>query len=168
MRSIDTVWRSNIVEGNLSNGLWCDIGCYNATFVHNDVRDNERTRLSYEISARAVIASNVFVRNIMGLNINESSEVEVYNNTFVENGTNLRIYEGEQANTDTVTSARIPWNVKKIVAENNIFADGSAGAQALVVVDDFTGTLPQKEATEMVTSLDNNAYNAETALCRRC
>jgi hypothetical protein len=156
--SKDTVWRNNVVEGNAGNGLWCDITCYNTTIVHNLLRANERAGLSYEISARAVIASNVFVDNEFGVNINESSEVEIYNNTLVENGANLRIYEGKRTNADPTTRARIPWNVSGIVVENNIIADGRDTSRALVVIDDFSGTLPQKEAAAMVQSLNNNAY----------
>jgi len=156
--SNDMVWRNNVVEGNAGNGLWCDITCYNTTIVHNLLRANDRAGLSYEISARAVIASNVFTNNETGVNINESSDVEIYNNTLVENGTNLRIYEGKRVNPDPNTNIHIPWNVGDIVVENNILFDGGVNSRALMVVNDNTGTLPQKEAAAMLQSLNNNVY----------
>ncbi|MEJ7640410.1 MAG: right-handed parallel beta-helix repeat-containing protein, partial [Singulisphaera sp.] len=57
------VWRDNLSEANFGTGFWCDISCYDTTIVRNVSRKNTGAGIHYEISAAAIIASNLVVEN---------------------------------------------------------------------------------------------------------
>lgn len=92
------VCRENLITNNPnSNGLWYDVGNEGGVFVNNRVEnvgspadaDPDKIIWSsfngffFEISDGVLVAGNVFVNNDQGLLILNSSNAEIYNNTFV-------------------------------------------------------------------------------------
>ena len=71
-----------VVEQPYSNGIWYDVGNVDGVFVNNWV-ENAIDGFFFEISKGAVAAGNVFVNCDKGIRILNSSNVHVYQNTFV-------------------------------------------------------------------------------------
>jgi len=162
--SHDMVWRDNVSADNYGRGFWCDLSCYNTTIVRNIARNNARSGIDYELSAKALIASNVVVSNSFGgININESNTVRIINNTLVRNEFNLRVVEWKRINTDSATSSISSWNTSNVVVKNNIFSNGNGDSLRLVLVDDYSGTATPKTAAQMVPELDYNGYHRSRA-----
>ena len=102
-----------IIDHPYSNGVWYDVGNVDGRFINNWVEGvgNYQTDISYdklwpsdngfffEISKGAVCAGNVFVNCDHGLMALNSSDVEIYQNTFINSmaciGRNGRIAEGD-------------------------------------------------------------------------
>jgi len=77
------VCRDNLVIDNPnSNGIWYDVGNVDGVFVNNWI-ENCIDGFFFEISKGAICAGNVFVNCDKGVRALNSSNVRVYNNTFV-------------------------------------------------------------------------------------
>jgi hypothetical protein len=56
--------RGNLVEANIGNGIWCDMGCRSFTVDGNTVRGSTRKGIMYEISyGPALIVNNIVQYN---------------------------------------------------------------------------------------------------------
>lgn len=78
------VCRDNLVLDNRdSNGIWYDVGNVDGVFVDNWIMDSQ-AGFFFEISKGALCAGNVFVNCDKGVYVLNSSDVRVYNNTFVD------------------------------------------------------------------------------------
>jgi hypothetical protein len=56
--------RGNLVEANIGNGIWCDMGCRSFTVDGNTVRGSTRKGIMYEISyGPALIVNNIVKTN---------------------------------------------------------------------------------------------------------
>ena len=71
-----------VIEQPYSNGIWYDVGNVDGVFVNNWV-ENALDGFFFEISKGAIVAGNVFVNCDKGIRILNSSNVRVYQNTFV-------------------------------------------------------------------------------------
>lgn len=169
----DMVMRNNRAESNRGNGLWCDLSCYNATIVSNLTRENTKNGISYEISAKAIIASNVAVDNgVTGLKIAGSNRVRVYNNTVANNDRQMSIYEDARVNGNAEDRALgITWDTNNVVVKNNIFSTNGSDGE---VVHTHDNTHPDvASASEMIPVMDFSAYyrastGAPSRLIRWC
>lgn len=85
----------NVFAHNAANGFWCDQSCGSTdlstgwfTIARNVFHDNDGKGVFYEVSHHAVIASNVAYNNgSPGIAAFGSRNVEVWNNTAVDNNT---------------------------------------------------------------------------------
>ncbi|HEX7665398.1 MAG TPA: right-handed parallel beta-helix repeat-containing protein [Polyangiaceae bacterium] len=85
----------NVFGHNAANGFWCDQSCGSTdlskgwfTISRNVFHDNDGKGVFYEVSHHAVIASNVAYNNgSPGIAAFGSRNVEVWNNTAVDNNT---------------------------------------------------------------------------------
>lgn len=81
-QSYRTICRDNLVIDNPhASGIWYDVGNIDGVFINNWI---ERTNdgFFFEISKGAICAGNVFVNCNKGIRILNSSNVQVYQNTF--------------------------------------------------------------------------------------
>jgi parallel beta-helix repeat protein len=133
--SRDILVRANTMEENHGNGLWFDMSVYGADVVGNLLRNNYRGGLQFEVSANALVASNVIVGNReRGIYVLDSSDVEIWNNTLSRNGRNIFVLEGNR--TSTVDPA-ITWDVARVNIRNNVLSESTATSNAtLLGVDD--------------------------------
>ncbi len=71
-----------IIDNPYASGVWWDVGNVDGVFVNNWV---ERTNdgFFFEISKGAICAGNVFVNCERGIHVLNSSDVRIYQNTFV-------------------------------------------------------------------------------------
>jgi hypothetical protein len=90
----------NEVYRNDGPGLWCDIGCFNATFSNNRVHHNQQAGIMFEISNGARIHANSTWENGWGKSvwgwgagilISSSANAEVYNNTVAWNSSGVSV-----------------------------------------------------------------------------
>jgi parallel beta-helix repeat protein len=82
-QSYRVVCRDNLViDQPNSNGIWYDVGNVDGVFVNNWV-ENCNDGFFFEISKGAICAGNVFVNCDKGIRVLNSSNVRVYQNTFV-------------------------------------------------------------------------------------
>lgn len=71
-----------VVDQPYSNGIWYDVGNHDGVFVNNWV-ENCLAGFFFEISKGALCAGNVFVGCENGIHILNSTNVQVYRNTFL-------------------------------------------------------------------------------------
>ena len=161
----DILVADNLAEANAGPGLWLDESVVGATVVRNTSRDNTRHGIFFEISTRAVIASNVVTGNGgNGIYVMGSDQVDIYNNTLVDNNRHINIIEDDRTIDDPDTpghDARFPrpqpgltWDIHDVVVRNNILSGGRATTMASV--DD---TDKRRSAWDMTASFDHNAYH---------
>ncbi|KAI1704794.1 right handed beta helix region domain-containing protein [Ditylenchus destructor] len=146
----------NYFRNNIGTGFWCDLGCTDAVVTKNVATGNLKHGLYYEVSSRAIIASNIIANNkYNGLKISGSDQVRVYNNDFVKNGNNLGIFDDPRlpADADPNYSAvlGLSWNTANTEIRNNLFSNG---------VSTFLdgNETPQKTSPQMISAMDHNGW----------
>ncbi|MCU1523333.1 MAG: wcoA [Microbacteriaceae bacterium] len=163
-----TIEKSRI-SGNFGPGLWFDQSDYATNVVANDISDNVGHGLILEISARFVVAGNTISNNRdNGIKLNDTSDVQIWNNTVVANGINLRVAQDYRRASDLTVPGHDPrrslpdpkmtWIVGNITVSNNIFS--GATADSVVSVEDYSG---EYTAAELGVTLDGNLYQRKDA-----
>lgn len=167
-RSSGIVVRDSVFASNLANGLWFDESVYGATLVHSRVLDNAGHGVSVEVSGRATIVGNVIARNAdNGLKLNDTEDVMVWNNTFVDNNRSINVVQ-DSRDLDPEGSYRAPdvplsWQTRSVAIRNNVIAYTGAASggedrsrTCLLCVEDFSG---RWTAAEMDVTALGNVYN---------
>jgi hypothetical protein len=161
--SRDVVIRDNVAVANDGPGIWVDESSLDVVIVRNLAQGNTGHGLMYEISARGLLASNVSVGNDRnGLYVLESNDVGVWNNTLVDNGTNLLVLDGDRTSQDVdavghdrrfMPDPAISWDVDGITIRNNLLVDRRQRTTTLLRVDDAER---RRSAESMAVTLDAN------------
>ena len=148
------IWRNNLVENNFATGMWLDVSSTNATVVNNISRYNEAIGIFYEISHKAIIASNVVYNNGTGIMLSDVTNVRVYNNTLSMNNKNIQVKDSPRVNDNQdEVAAGITWITRNNVVKNNIFSNTSSGP-----LFEASGCDTSDKSTLMISALDDNAY----------
>ncbi len=144
------VARQNYVLNNNGNGIWFDVDASNAMIIRNATYANSRNGIQYEISDHGVIAGNLNRNNdSAGIQVIESTNVDVYNNVSNHNGVGGAAWEGPR-----------PHVLQNVVFANNVWMDGFATSNRLLDIDDKTHTL---SAAQMSVTADYDAFCRATA-----
>ncbi|HEX8437654.1 right-handed parallel beta-helix repeat-containing protein [Archangium sp.] len=160
--------RDNIFDHNDGSGFWCDLDCADATITRNVSRNNTGNGIFYEVSQRAIIASNVLTGNTeAGLSIGGADGVQIYNNTLYGNadtragelfGAELVVFDLQRC---TQTGCVERWRTRGVVIKNNLI--GGAGSRRLfnssTGVADLAARVP---ADTFITAMDHNGYHRST------
>jgi parallel beta-helix repeat protein len=157
---------NTVAVGNLGKGIWVDESVYDVTLAGNRVVRNADHGLDLELSAKAVVAGNLVRDNGGdGIKINNTSDVQLWNNTFVGNGRTLHLVQDKRRASNPADPGHDPrqkgpdpemtWLLGKITASNNTFADSRAGAACMVCVEDHSH---ERSAAQMDIRLNGNAY----------
>lgn len=78
-------------------GFWCDLDCSQAVITGNVFEGNDSSGLYYEVSKNGIIADNLMLGNgDYGLK-SGSADMEIYHNTFVDNGTDVLLYDDDRS-----------------------------------------------------------------------
>lgn len=148
--------RDNTFINNFAKGFWCDGSCYDLMFIRNLLEQND-VGISFEISHKAVIASNLFVDSRKGMSIGSSSAVRIYNNTFSAiDELDVHVYQGlprDNSPTPEEQALGIAWITNDIEIKNNIFSNGIR--LAFLQVNDQRN---QRSGRELAEELDHNGY----------
>ncbi|HEX4662590.1 MAG TPA: right-handed parallel beta-helix repeat-containing protein [Candidatus Saccharimonadales bacterium] len=145
----------NYFRNNDGAGFWCDLGCSNTTMINNVVTGNTGNGLYYEVSSRAIIASNVIAGNGRGVKVSGSDAVRMYNNTFSRNAINLGVYDdGRSSSTDSyAASLGQTWNSTGTEIRNNIFSDNDGSGNVF-----FDSNAQQVNTPQMIKAMDHNGW----------
>lgn len=148
----------NRFTGNLATGWWCDLGCTDATVVRNVADGNLGHGLYYEVSSRAVLASNVLAGNRrFGVKVSSSDRVRLYHNTFTGNGTSIGLFnDPRDPGFDGYSSSLgLRWITEELVSVNNLFVQQRAGRPVI----DSADYKPDTEGNPaFVVRSDGNGY----------
>lgn len=113
------VWRNNLIEHNIGNGMWLDESSINATIKNNVIRHNEQIGIMFELSHKANISGNRISNNAAGVMIADSSNAHVVGNTFFRNKQPVIVKDSPRRNRDRAEIAKgADW-----VTRNNIVRD---------------------------------------------
>jgi parallel beta-helix repeat protein len=148
----------NAFVDNIGSGWWCDLGCTDATVLRNVARGNAVNGLYYEVSSRALIASNVVAGNrARGLKISSSDHVRVYHNTFENNGITIGIYNDKRNPDSDSYSVQngVRWLTSGTVLVNNFYAQSEA-RNPIIESADYKAHPDADPA--FVARSDNNVY----------
>jgi Right handed beta helix region len=159
-QSYRSLVRDNLViDQPNSNGVWWDVGNVDARFVDNWV-ENCGDGFFFEISKGAVCAGNVFVNCDKGVRSLNSSNVQVYNNTFVNSVAsferNERSAVGDHFGWHPSTGPDVNERVGHVFVNNLCFSDETFKKPLLRF--EQPAALCGKVTTPHVQQLDSNVY----------
>ena len=163
------VWHS-VFRGNYGPGLWMDESDYNITIAGNEMRNNDGHGTSLEISSTAVFANNIVTGNGgFGIKINDTSNVSVWNNTFVANDRSINLVQDDRLPTTKTTAGRdkrqpfpdptMTWLNGPAVFANNIVASQHSG-NCMICVEDYSDV---RSAEQMGVTSTSNVYQRPNA-----
>jgi parallel beta-helix repeat protein len=124
----NVIFRNNFVHQNAADGIWYDADNTGALIEGNQVDDNGREGISYEISGGAVIRNNTVRRNgTTGIFISTSKDVEIYGNTLEDNYRGIQYF----LNCDAVGGGSIAFDLANNSAhDNTVMVGARSGAYA--------------------------------------
>lgn len=157
-------------DNNDGTGLWEDLSCFDSLIFGNSFVDNEGHGIFLELSAKALVADNLVTRNKrFGIIVNNTSDVQIWNNTVAGNSRPLNIVQDTRRNNrpnDPATDPRIPWpdpdmpwTLGPVTIRNNILADVNSSANCLLCVEDYSN---QSSAEQMRIDADSDLYHRRT------
>ena len=164
--------RNSDFSGNLAHGFWIDMSVYDTKFVNNRFADNTGDGLFLEISAKAVVADNLFSNNGgFGIKVNNTSDVKIWNNTFVGNSRPLNIVQDPRRNTNRSDSAvdprqpwpdpTMPWTLGPVTIANNVVGQVRSSANCMLCVEDYSR---METAEQMGVVANGNVYNRASSV----
>lgn len=161
-----TVTDSAFVD-NLGHGFWTDMSVYNTVVRRSDFNRNAGDGLFLEISARATVVDSMFIGNTLdGIKVNNTSNVRIWNNTFVGNARSVWLAQDARRNTnrsDPAVDLRVPfpdpempWELQDVELNNNVIGLPAQPTNCLLCVEDYSN----KESGEaMRIATNGNVYN---------
>jgi hypothetical protein len=173
-RSARIVVQDSVFADNLANGLWFDESVYDIKLLNSRVLDNAGHGVSIEISGKAIVMGNVIARNRdNGLKVNNSEDVQVWNNTFADNNRSINVVQDDR-DLNSQGSFRDPdlpltWRTQTVVIRNNVISRTGAvslpageeqSRNCLLCVEDFSG---RWTAAEMDVTALGNVYHRASA-----
>lgn len=155
--------------GNFGQGPWFDESVYDIRFTGNDVIGNTGNGLVLELSDTAIVADNIVADNALnGIYVINTGNVQVWNNTAVDNARNINITQDRRRASDLTAAGHdprqpkpdptMPWITRNTVVANNVV--GSPSGNCLMCVEDFSREFT---AAKMVSSADGNLYQRDNA-----
>jgi hypothetical protein len=167
-RSRDVTFTDNDFLANRTTGLWFDESVYDGTVTGNRISGNG-SGLALELSQKIVVADNILDNNeTYGLHIQNTGDVQVWNNTIVENDrgpVNIVQDERRQSNLkyqghdprQSLPDMTVPWLTKNITVANNVLG-GSVESGMLHVLDQEK----RLTAEDMRVTTNGNLYQNPT------
>jgi parallel beta-helix repeat protein len=157
-----------------SNGIWYDVGNVDGLFINNWIANvgNPQRQLSkerpwpsdngffFEISKGVICAGNVFVNCDQGLWILNSSNAQIYNNTFINStaciGRNERQAAGDHFGWHASTGPDIPERAGHVLINNLFYGDENFTHPLLSVWQ--SRKLCHQPLPSQVKRLENNVF----------
>ncbi|MFT3888292.1 MAG: right-handed parallel beta-helix repeat-containing protein [Arachnia sp.] len=146
-------------DGGRGSGLWCDENCTGFTAFGNQIVDNARHGLVYEVSDKGIIASNLIADNGYGPKSGNgmmigSANTRIYNNTVVNNATSVFIYDDDRR-----PSASAGPDAVNIEFANNIVVGGTVrDTPQLILKGGLSSVAGNTRPSAFMKVLDNNSY----------
>jgi len=148
-RTTGVTVRDSVVTDNLGTGVWLDESCADITVSGTTIARNASHGISLELSADALVAGNHVLDNSGdGIKINDTSRVQVWNNTFAGNGRTINIVQDARNANDKSTPGHDPrrpvpdasmtWTNGPVTVSSNILSTPRSGATCLLCVEDYS------------------------------
>jgi trimeric autotransporter adhesin len=161
--------RDSVFTNNIGPGLWIDESSYNAKIANNEMINNRKHGLAYEISSLAIIADNVVTGNTStGMKINDATNIRIYNNTIGSNGKNVDLVQDNRRASDLSIPGHDPrqdlpdptvtWLLGNVEFMNNLVSPPT-GRYGLYIRD-YSGV---RSAAAMNISVNGTQFNAQTS-----
>jgi hypothetical protein len=150
--------RGNYSHHNHGPGLWTDIDNIRTLYENNTIQDNDGAGIDHEISYTAIIRNNVIARNGWGssnymtwpdgsgIQVNSSSDVEVFGNILTDNANGVGIIQSPRGN-----GLYGPYIVQNLYVHDNAITQPSG----------FTGAM-QDVGDDAVFTQRNNRFQHNT------
>ena len=167
--------RNNLVTNMPnSNGVWYDVGNVDGRFINNWIENVGKPEVPvstnsvwpsqngffFEISKGAIAAGNVFVNCDHGILVLNSSNVEMYNNTFVNSmvciARDTRIAQGDHFGWHPATGPDVDERFGHVFVNNLLTGDTSFDRALLLVWQ--PSVLCDKLSETPVKQFDNNVF----------
>ncbi|WP_160574015.1 right-handed parallel beta-helix repeat-containing protein [Actinomadura physcomitrii] len=156
----------SVVADNLGKGVWLDESVYDITITGDQILRNADHGVSLELSAKAVVARNVFTGNVNdGLNVNNTSDVRIEKNTMSGNGRTIELVQDSRTPGDPRVPGRDPrnavpdpamtWRIEKITIRGNRLSRPRPGTPCLLCI---RGVVRRKPVGAMGVLADGNVY----------
>lgn len=163
-----------VIDLPYSNGIWYDVGNVDGVFINNWVENvgNNKTELNinqpwpsdngffFEISKGVICANNVFVNCDHGIWILNSSNAQIYNNTFINStaciSRNARVAAGDHFGWHASTGPDVDKREGHIFVNNLLFGDSNFNRPLLYVWQ--PALLCDKLTQPQLKTLDYNFY----------
>ncbi|KAH7709948.1 hypothetical protein AAVH_22779 [Aphelenchoides avenae] len=118
---------NNYFRSNIGHGFWCDLGCTDSIITKNVATSNTGHGIFYEVSSRAIIASNIMAKNgACGLKVAGSDALRIYNNVFNRNTINMGIYDDGRSPSTVDPNYSAPlgltWDTRNLQIFNNLLS----------------------------------------------
>ncbi len=167
-----------VIDHPYSNGIWYDVGNVDGRFINNWIEGvgftngefskinpwPSRNGLFFEISKGMICAGNVFVNCDHGILVLNSSDVLMYQNTFVNSnvsiGRNARTAAGDHFDWHPSTGPDVDERDGHIFVNNLLTGDKDFNRPLLFVWN--PDTLCGRFSKHQVKKLDNNVYVRNT------
>ncbi len=105
--------RGNWVADNASNAIWFDENSTGVVVAANQVLRNKCYAIYFELNTGPLIVGNLVYDNVQaGIGVHFTTYAGIYNNTLVNNGTNLDV---------SASYDRLPYDTYQATIVNNIF-----------------------------------------------
>lgn len=163
--------KQSTFRNNAGTGLWLDESVYNADLSGNAMTGNASHGVSAEISAKVRLVDNVIADNRnFGVKVNNTSEVEIWNNTFSGNGRQINVVQDKRRASNQSTPGHDPrqpfpdrtmtWVNGPVTVRNNIIASTSAAGNCLLCVEDYSREFT---AEQLRVTAQGNVYHRVNA-----
>ncbi|OHV39876.1 MULTISPECIES: right-handed parallel beta-helix repeat-containing protein [Pseudofrankia] len=148
--------KGNSFSNNDGAGVWCDLGCIDATVTGNLVSGNTGNGMFYELSTNAVFDGNTITRNGRGLKIAGSDRVTVNGNHFTDNGIDLGVYDDPRSPSVEKYSEQngLTWDTRQVTVTGNSFV-GAGGTDDVLLETNRTA---QVTAPDMIGRFVSNTF----------
>jgi hypothetical protein len=157
-----------VIRNNAGAGLWLDESVYDIKIIRDQIVGNAHHGISLEISAKALIVNTVIAGSGgFGIKVNNISDVQIWNNTFVGNGRSINIVQDNRRYGDgspgvdprNPNDPNMTWLNGPVTVRNNVIANQSSG-NCLLCVEDYSR---QRTAEQMGVTANGNVYNRRSA-----
>lgn len=173
--SRDVLIENSEFSNNYGQGFWQDLSTYDSTYRSDRFTGNTGNGLFLEISGKALVGDSVILdNNLDGLKVNNTSDVQIWNNTLIGNGRAIDLVQDGRRNSvksDPAVDPRVPWpdpempwQLKSVRVANNVIGPPAATANCLICVEDYSH---QQSAEAMGVKADGDILVRDSASAPR-
>ena len=165
-RSRGITVRNGVFARNHGPGVWMDESVYDTRITGSLMIDNAGHGTSLELSSKAVFAGNRVVRSGRdGIKVNNTSDVQIWNNTFTGNGRSLNLVQDSRRASNSSTPGHdrrqpfpdptMTWLLGPVMVANNVVANQRSG-NCMLCVEDYSG---ERSAAQIGVLANGNVFN---------
>jgi parallel beta-helix repeat protein len=158
--------RGNYVASNASNAIWFDSNSSHIVVVGNQVLRNKCFAIYFELNDGPLIVGNIVHDNVQaGIGIHFTTNARIYNNTLVNNGTDLDVSASYNRHPYDMYHATIVnnliWNAGRLMV--NLYRYNGCNSWVYTEVDHNAYYRPSGSSSHDVVNWCNHWYTSVSA-----